>query len=478
MRPSSSARRSPRKGVLDASPHFYYNSLPETKPLHQTEGAQALSVLTKRTTYPLLVPAALLFLSALIVWQWPAFTKHIEAIKELRAIMLILPLLPYALFATGLILGWRFNNGGLILTCLALGLAYSTLSYATHQGPGRNELRVPMSEAARLLLPWNLAFFATLTRRRLLTSTGLLCLGLILLQVFLLLLFCQTLASPLSRLISEGKAAWPLFYRVLADYSARLEAWLHQGAFWGFTNLSVLAALFLAAAFVFLAVRFARNRDALSAGFLGSLVAAFLGLSGDADSSGVVYFTAAGLILLTSAVNVSFSLAYLDELTGLPARRSLNDELLNLGRKYVLAMIDIDHFKKFNDQYGHKTGDHVLKMIASKLKDITGGAKVFRYGGEEFTAIFSGKSVDEAMPHLEVYRKIIESTPFIIRGHERRSTDKKGKALSSVQKKVKVTVSIGVAAPGKEATTPDKVLKEADRNLYKAKKAGRNRVAT
>ena len=438
-----------------------------------------MSLLTKRTTYPLLVPAALLFLSALIVWQWPAFTKHIEAAKELRAIMTILPLLPYALFATGIVLGWRFNNGGLILTCLALGLAYFTLSFPVHQDPGRNELRIPMSEAARLLLPWNLAFFATLTRRRLLTSTGLLCLGLILLQVFLLLLFCQTLASPLSRLISEGKAAWPLFYRVLADYSARLEAWLHQGAFWGFRNLSVLAALSLAAAFVFLAARFGRNRDALSAGFLGSLVAAFLGLSGGrTNPSDVVYFTAAGLILLISAVNVSFSMAYLDELTGLPARRSLNDELLNLGRKYVLAMIDIDHFKKFNDQYGHKTGDHVLKMIASKLKDITGGAKVFRYGGEEFTAIFPGKSVDEAMPHLEVYRKIIESTPFIIRGHERRSTDEKGKASSSGQKKVKVTVSIGVAAPGKEAATPDKVLKEADRNLYKAKKAGRNRVAT
>ena len=392
--------------------------------------------------------------------------------------MPVLPFLPYLLLAAGIILGWRFNNGGLILTCLALGLAYFTLFSAVHQGPGHKEIRVPVSEAAKILLPWNLAFFATLTRRRLWTSKGLLCLGLILLQVFLVLLFCQTLVSPLSRLISEGKAAWPLFYRLLADYSAWLEAWLHQGALWGFTNLSILAALSFAAAFVFLAVRFGRNRDALSAGFLGSLVAGFLGLSGGAGPSGAVYFSAAGFTLLVSAVNVSFSMAYLDELTGLPARRSLNNELLNLGRKYVIAMIDIDHFKKFNDQYGHKTGDHVLKMIASKLKDITGGAKVFRYGGEEFTAIFPGKSLEEALPHVEVYRKIVESTPFIVRGRERRSTDRKGKTSSNGQKRVKVTVSIGVAAPGKEATTPDKVLKEADRNLYKAKKAGRNRVAT
>jgi diguanylate cyclase (GGDEF)-like protein len=237
----------------------------------------------------------------------------------------------------------------------------------------------------------------------------------------------------------------------------------------------------MATASIFLAFRFALSHDVLSAGFLGSLIAAFLGLSGSrAAPSDMVYFSAAGLILLVSAVDVSFSMAYLDELTSLPARRSLNNELLNLGRKYVIAMIDIDHFKKFNDRYGHKTGDHVLKMIASKLKEITGGAKVFRYGGEEFTAIFPGKSLNEAMPHLEVCRKIIESTPFVIRGNERRvrSTDNKRKTLLNRQEKVKITVSIGGAAPGKDFTTPENVLKEADRILYKAKQAGRNRVAT
>lgn len=437
-----------------------------------------MSLSTKRTAYPLLVPAALLFLSAIIVYQWPALSRYIEEVTELRAIMVVLPLVPYLLLGIGIILGWRFNNSGLILTCLALGLAYFTLTLAANRNPGPDSFQVSISEAVRILLPWNLAFFATLTRRRLFTPMGLFCVGLVLFQVFLLLLFCQTLASPLSRLIGEGKVAWPLFYRVLADYSMRLEGWLHQGALLGFTNVSVLALLSFAAALTFLALRFARTQDALSAGFLGSLAAAFLGLSGGTGPSGVVYFSAAGLTLLVSAVDISFSMAYLDELTGLPGRRSLNNELLNLGRKYVVAMIDVDHFKKFNDQYGHKMGDHVLKMIASKLKNITGGAKVFRYGGEEFTAIFPGKAVDEALPHLEVYKKIIETSPFVIRGHERRSTDKKGKTSSNGQKKVKVTVSIGVAAPGKDVTTPERVLKEADRALYEAKKAGRNRVAT
>jgi PleD family two-component response regulator len=152
--------------------------------------------------------------------------------------------------------------------------------------------------------------------------------------------------------------------------------------------------------------------------------------------------------------------------------------LTNLGRKYAIAMIDIDHFKKFNDRYGHKTGDQVLKMIASKLKEITGGAKVFRYGGEEFTAIFPGKGVEEAVPHLDVYRKIIESIPFVIRGKERqkRSVENRGKGAPKGQKRAKVTVSIGVAAPGKAHPTPEKVLKAADKILYQAKKAGRNRL--
>jgi diguanylate cyclase (GGDEF)-like protein len=439
-----------------------------------------LSLLTKRSVYPLFVPVALLLVSAVVVWQWSGLTKHIEEVKELRALVLILPLLPYVFFAAGIILGWRFNNAGLILTCLALALAYFTLSDGVYRSPGPTDFRASMSEAARILLPWNLSFFATLTRRRLLTSLGLLCVGVILLQVFLLLLFCQTLASPLSRLISEGVAAWPLFYRVLADYSAQLEGWLHQAAFWGFRNLFIVAVLSFVTAFTFLAVRFARSRDALSAGFLGSLVLAFLGLSGNrASPADVIYFSAAGLALVISAIDVSFSMAYLDELTGLPARRSLNNELLNLGRKYAVAMIDIDHFKKFNDLYGHKTGDQVLKMIASKLKDITGSAKVFRYGGEEFTAIFPGKSVDEALPHLEVYRKLIEATPFVIRGNERRvrSTDKNGRVSLSGQKSARVTVSIGASASGKDFTMPEEVLKEADRILYKAKKAGRNRVA-
>jgi diguanylate cyclase (GGDEF)-like protein len=192
----------------------------------------------------------------------------------------------------------------------------------------------------------------------------------------------------------------------------------------------------------------------------------------------MLYFSAAGLILVFTSIETSFSMAYIDELTELPGRRSLNETLVNLGKKYAIAMIDIDRFKKFNDTYGHKTGDDVLKMVASKLKELTGGAKVFRYGGEEFTAVFPGKTAKEVVPHLDTYRKIVESTPFTVRGRGRRkrSVEDRGKIKRAGRKGINITVSIGVASPNRRMTTPEKVLKTADRILYKAKREGRNRV--
>ncbi len=193
----------------------------------------------------------------------------------------------------------------------------------------------------------------------------------------------------------------------------------------------------------------------------------------------IFYFIAAGLIMVVTTVEASFTMAYIDELTGLSGRRSLNETMLNLGKNYVIAMIDVDRFKKFNDTYGHKTGDQVLKMIAARLGKISGGAKTFRYGGEEFTAIFSGKNVEDALSHVENFREAVASAPFVIRSTERSAKRKLGrsKKKASGRKQVTVTVSIGLASPDREMTDPEKVIKAADKKLYKAKKGGRNRTA-
>jgi diguanylate cyclase (GGDEF)-like protein len=175
----------------------------------------------------------------------------------------------------------------------------------------------------------------------------------------------------------------------------------------------------------------------------------------------------------------AYFLAYRDDLTGLPSRRALNQLALSLGRKYTVAMLDIDHFKKFNDTYGHDIGDQVLKLVAAKIGNVKGGGKAFRYGGEEFTIVFSSKSIAQALPELEAVRQAIQDYKIVIRHPQRktkqeRSTKKSGKNKDF--KMVSVTISIG-AAIRTDKQGFEQALKCSDQALYKAKKTGRNKVS-
>ena len=157
----------------------------------------------------------------------------------------------------------------------------------------------------------------------------------------------------------------------------------------------------------------------------------------------------------------------------------MDEALLKLGGNYSVAMVDIDFFKKFNDRYGHDVGDHVLRMVASKLTAVTGGGKSFRYGGEEFTILFPGKLVDDTISHLERLRKMVEQTRFVVRGRSRpRNKPEKPKKNRGSRRKVKITISIGVAERNERNATPEQVIQAADKALYRAKKAGRNKVKT
>ncbi len=172
----------------------------------------------------------------------------------------------------------------------------------------------------------------------------------------------------------------------------------------------------------------------------------------------------------------SYLLAYRDELTSLPSRRALNQRALSLGRKYTVAMLDIDHFKKFNDSYGHDIGDQVLKLVASKLALVKGSGKVFRYGGEEFTIIFPGKTVAQAKPALEAVRQAVEDYKIIIRQAQRSTKKVRSSKTPHQMKTVRVTISIGLAARTPKLSF-EQSLKLADQALYRAKKTGRNNVS-
>ena len=191
------------------------------------------------------------------------------------------------------------------------------------------------------------------------------------------------------------------------------------------------------------------------------------------------FVAASAVLLLVAVLRDSHRMAFRDELTGLPGRRALDERLRATGRTYAVAMVDVDHFKKFNDTHGHDVGDQVLKLVASRLAGVGGGGIAFRYGGEEFTILFAGKDADEALPHLEQLRSDIAGYRMALRAPDRPRLSRSGKrrrGAAGGTKNLSVTVSIGVAARTPRHDQPEAVIKAADRALYRAKRAGRNRV--
>lgn len=158
--------------------------------------------------------------------------------------------------------------------------------------------------------------------------------------------------------------------------------------------------------------------------------------------------------------------ALIDPLTGLPNRAAWTERLeyeiaqwQQHGNTLSLAMLDLDHFKRINDNYGHLAGDKVLKIIATVLrKRLRGSDFIARFGGEEFVLLLPATPPAVGAKLLETLRAAIEACPFHFKGE-----------------RVTITVSMGLAAfrPGEHS---DLVLKRADQALYRAKNAGRNRV--
>jgi diguanylate cyclase (GGDEF)-like protein len=182
------------------------------------------------------------------------------------------------------------------------------------------------------------------------------------------------------------------------------------------------------------------------------------------------------VILLAAVLESSYGMAFLDDLTGLPARRALNEGLLKVGRRYALAMVDIDHFKKVNDRHGHDVGDQVLKMVAARLARVKGGGLPFRYGGEEFTVLFPGKGAEEVLPTLDQLRLTIAAASFTLRHPSRPKRRPEAPPKRVGGARLGVTVSIGVAERCDERAQPEQVLRAADQALYRAKQTGRNRI--
>ena len=345
---------------------------------------------------------------------------------------------PYLFYALGLIIiwvSWHFNRNRFIFVILPVIFSYIGFEYFSAAKATLLFLYISM------LFPIHLLIFLILKERGLFSFWGILKIAFFALEILVVL--------------------YLIYYpnETLKNY---LNIKLFAANFYPLKDISVAIGIFVL--FVMSALVMFGRYLMYSSSFLGLLVTFYLGLYFlKTPHATEMAFLSLGVIIFTLLIRESYRLAFYDELTALPGRRALIEDMAKLGRRYSLAMCDIDFFKKFNDTYGHDTGDDVLKMVASKFAEVSGGGRAYRYGGEEFVILFPSKDADESFVHVDALRQNIATTPFSVR-------NKKS------SKKIYINISAGITQNSSKDRDPHAVMKRADNALYKAKKAGRNQV--
>jgi GGDEF domain-containing protein len=397
----------------------------------------------------------------------------VAALLHTGAITLSTALITFAFcgaLIAGLLMAWRFHSSRIFFALVVLFLAQRAISYFTGghvpaSGPGSTALA-----AVGLLLPLNFVLLS-FEQEKGFTFSSVAPAGLLLfVQSVFVAVLCRTEPFAAQHALRHPQVAAPLPFATLLAFSA---------------------------AAVVLLIRFLLFHKPVENGLLWALAAGFLALRfGGVGRIASAYFATAAFLLAVSIVETSYLLAYHDELTTLPSRRAFHDALLRVVPPYSIAMVDIDHFKRCNDTYGHDTGDQVLRLVASRLSRVSGGGQAYRCGGEEFAILFPGKTTSDVVEHLEKLRSGIEASTLRLRGKDRRqdargpdrrssrgrgrSPDRKAirQLLSSTSTtEISVTASIGVATSRQDCSA-EEIVQAADKALYRAKAAGRNRIET
>lgn len=373
----------------------------------------------------------------------------------------------YAATLAGLLLAWRFRNARVLFTLFTIVLAHRAVAFFspghfTSSGPGHISYL-----AVSVLLPINFIMFAAVRERGLSLPSVAPRAGLLFCEAIFVAAICRPGAAP------------PAFLK------------MSLGLPFSGSRLPQLTIALLAGSAVFIAVKYLWSTRPSHAAQAWALVATWIALEqGYMTRVAQAYLATAAVILLAGIVEDSYLLAYHDELTGIPGRRAFNDATAQLDAPYVIAAVDIDHFKLFNDTYGHDTGDQVLRLVANRLARVTGDGRAFRVGGEEFAILFTGKRLRAVLPHLQALRVAVEQSSFrqrtggerraLSRGPDRRNTGQRTGRTKQLklfdESQLSVTVSIGAAESLRPGESVDSTMRAADKALYRAKKAGRNRV--
>ncbi len=340
-----------------------------------------------------------------------------------------------------LALGFHRNRAVLILAVL-------TCAAAAVSGFIANEQAARGYDAARMFAPWLLLAIAAMPERGLLARRNLALMACVGIAIWL------TVASPAH--------VWP-----------SLQSALPLGMLPWSPGTVAATLTFIAAALCL--VRWVLIGAPMEAGLGVVLAFAASALLPITHIDGArIAFALAGVAAMIAVLFASYRMAFVDALSRLPNRRALDESLARMSGTFAIAMIDIDHFKQFNDTHGHDAGDKVLQSVAQQIRH-TSGARAFRYGGEEFCMLFTGARARDAEKSCEEARKRVESTRVRIRSVP--SKKRQGQAVRKADAAdVHVTVSIGIASRDARSEAVGDVLKAADQALYRAKAKGRNRV--
>lgn len=392
-----------------------------------------------------LLPAILLFaVAALLAGYAPGFTPG-----GVRAVVLAAGTMLLAALALSL----QFNRARVFFALLALLLAGTGLLMRAHS---QDPLAWAILDGTLcLFLPLDFVVFSAIAERGILSRYGAIWFGLLAAQAVaaLLMLALRSPAMVTALHVAFSHAPWLASLRI-----------------------SQPGLVVLASGLLWLNDRLLRRHSAELAAFFFALVAAVPMLYSHEPAVLGVFAAASALAFGYTVIQESWSMAYLDELTGLQGRRALEEHMRQLGGRYVIAMVDVDHFKRFNDSYGHDVGDQVLRFVASRLERTGDRGRPFRYGGEEFCVVYGGCGLADAGPELEKLRADIESCRFDLRRGGRREADVGDGADVGSPGMLSITVSIGAAECGEGLKDPWAVMKAADEALYEAKHSGRNRV--
>ena len=385
---------------------------------------------------PLWVPGGILAAAALLLWIGRPLPPSLVGLRTAG---------PYFALTAAVVLAWGFNRGRAFVVAASLLGGYTAWQFWHHK---------PVYTALVVLVPLN---------------------------ALLVMLYADRGARYraaygwLALLAAEAVLLWWIGALPRSEWHTPLDSWPLRSPPTPLVGRLVCAAAFAAAVW-----RAWPEFKPIPVGNAGAIATFFLAAEWAGSSGAYALFMAAsGLVLIIALLQESHQLAFRDQLTGLPGRRALDERLRGVGSRYAIGMVDVDHFKQFNDTHGHDVGDQVLRLVGGRLAEVEGGV-AYRYGGEEFCVLFPGSDIAEAERALEAMRASIESYRMAVRGADRPKQAEEGakrRGGAAAEKMLSVTVSIGVATPSEKHRAPREVVMAADEALYRAKKGGRNRVS-